>query len=174
MMKVTFVVVKRSRILIINYYRAPYLTWSLKCQEEEKLQRLKKIIIISCCGSVLTWTWKGLSYEMDFENVAKNWQILASIRAAAGFWIFRRHLWFLLKLNLFFPVNAKITPTAYVVRLILYLNSRQAFLTNAVSFYEEPIRGSVYFVWANSSRALTNIRAPGELLLSVGLLFAHQ
>jgi hypothetical protein len=32
-----------------------------------------------------------------------------------------------LKLNLFFPVNAKITPIAYVVRLILYLYSRQAF-----------------------------------------------
>jgi hypothetical protein len=41
---------------------------------------------------------------------------------------------FLLKLNIFFPVNAKITPIAYVVRLILYLYSRQAFLTNAVSF----------------------------------------
>jgi hypothetical protein len=53
---------------------------------------------------------------------------------------------FFWKLNLFFPVNAKITPIAYVVRLILYLDSRQAFLTNAVSFYEEPIRGSVYFV----------------------------
>jgi hypothetical protein len=28
---------------------------------------------------------KGLSYEMDFENVDENWQILAFIRAAAGF-----------------------------------------------------------------------------------------
>jgi hypothetical protein len=27
---------------------------------------------------------KGLSYEIDFKNVAKNLQILASIRAAAG------------------------------------------------------------------------------------------
>jgi hypothetical protein len=28
---------------------------------------------------------KGLSYEIDFENVDKNRQILALIRAAAGF-----------------------------------------------------------------------------------------
>jgi hypothetical protein len=28
---------------------------------------------------------KGLSYEIDFENVDKNLQILALIRAAAGF-----------------------------------------------------------------------------------------
>ncbi len=35
---------------------------------------------------------KGLSYEIDFENVDKNLQILALIRAAACFQIFRRHL----------------------------------------------------------------------------------
>jgi hypothetical protein len=29
---------------------------------------------------------KGLSYEIDFENVDENWQILALTRAAAGFW----------------------------------------------------------------------------------------
>jgi hypothetical protein len=28
---------------------------------------------------------KGLSYEIDFENVDENWQILALIRVAAGF-----------------------------------------------------------------------------------------
>ncbi len=28
---------------------------------------------------------KGLSYEIDFENFDENWQILALIRAAAGF-----------------------------------------------------------------------------------------
>jgi hypothetical protein len=28
---------------------------------------------------------KGLSYEIDFENVDENWQILALIRAVAGF-----------------------------------------------------------------------------------------
>jgi hypothetical protein len=43
-----------------------------------------------------------------------------------------------------------------------------------VLFYEQPIRGSVYFVEANRIKALTNIRAPGELQLPVGLLFAHQ
>ncbi len=28
---------------------------------------------------------KGLSYEIDFENVDENWQILALTRAAVGF-----------------------------------------------------------------------------------------
>jgi hypothetical protein len=28
---------------------------------------------------------KGLSYEIDFENVDANWQILALTRAAVGF-----------------------------------------------------------------------------------------
>ncbi len=41
---------------------------------------------------------KGLSYEIDFENV-ENWQILALTRAAAGFWIFQRHLWFLVEIK---------------------------------------------------------------------------
>ncbi len=66
------------------------------------------------------------------------------------------------------------TPIAYVIRLFLYLYPRQAFLTEAVLFYKEPIRGSVGFVSANKSKALTNIGAQGELQLSVGLLFAHQ
>ncbi len=66
------------------------------------------------------------------------------------------------------------TPIADVVRLFLYLYSQQAFLSEVVSFYKQPIRGSIGFVWANKSKALTNIRAPGELQLSVGLLFAHQ
>ncbi len=35
---------------------------------------------------------KGLSYEIDFKNVDENWQILALTRAAAGFWIFQKHL----------------------------------------------------------------------------------
>ncbi len=38
------------------------------------------------------------------------------------------------------------TPIAYVVVLFLYLYSRQAFLTEVVSFYKQPIRGSVGFV----------------------------
>ncbi len=38
----------------------------------------------------ITLYLKVLSYEIDFENVDENWQILAFIRAAAGFWIFRR------------------------------------------------------------------------------------
>ncbi len=40
-------------------------------------------------------TLKGLSHEIDFKNVDENGQILALTRAAAGFWIFRRLLWFL-------------------------------------------------------------------------------
>jgi hypothetical protein len=47
---------------------------------------------------------------------------------------------------MFFPVNAKMTPIAYVVRLFLYLYSRQAFLPEVVAFYKQPIRGSVGFV----------------------------
>ncbi len=82
-----------------------------------------------------------MSYEIEFENVYENWQILALTRAAAGFWIF-----FWLKENIFFPVNAKMTPIAYVVRLFLYLYSRQAFLTVVVLFYKQPIRGSIGFV----------------------------
>jgi hypothetical protein len=35
---------------------------------------------------------KGLSLEIDFENVDENQQMLVLIRAAAGFGIFRRHL----------------------------------------------------------------------------------
>jgi hypothetical protein len=62
---------------------------------------------------------KGLSYEIDFEDVDENLQILAQIRAAAGFRIFRRHLLFLIEIKHLFPVNAKITPIAYVIRLIL-------------------------------------------------------
>ncbi len=42
---------------------------------------------------------KELSYEIDFENVDENWQILALTRAAAGFWIFQRHLWFLVEIK---------------------------------------------------------------------------
>ncbi len=70
---------------------------------------------------------KGLSHEIDFENVDENWQILALTRAAADFWIFQRHLWFLVKIKPLLPVNAKMTPIAYVIRLFLYLYSRQAF-----------------------------------------------
>ncbi len=79
---------------------------------------------------------KGLSHEIDFKNVDENGQILALKRAAAGFWIFWGLLWFLVEINISFPLNAKITPIAYVVRLILYLSSWQAFRSNAVLIYE--------------------------------------
>ncbi len=65
-------------------------------------------------------------------------------------------------------------PIAYVIQLFLYLYFQQAFLTEVVLFYKHPVKGSVGFVEANRSKALTNIRAPGELQLSVELLFAHQ
>ncbi len=95
---------------------------------------------------MLKYCLKGLSYEIDFKNFDENWQILALTRAATGFSIFQRNLWFLVEIKHFFPVNAKITPIAYVIQLILYLYSRQAFLTKIVSFYKQPIRGSVRFV----------------------------
>jgi hypothetical protein len=51
------------------------------------------------------------------------------------------------------------TPIAYVIRLLLYLYCRQAFLSEVVWFYKQPIRGSVGFVSANRSKSLTNIQA---------------
>ncbi len=39
-------------------------------------------------------------------------------------------------------------------------------INNSLLCRNQPIRGSVCFVWANRSKALTNIRAPGELQLS--------
>ncbi len=42
---------------------------------------------------------KGLSHEMDFNNVDENWQMLALLSAAAGFWIFRMPLWFLIEIK---------------------------------------------------------------------------
>ncbi len=44
-------------------------------------QHSVEVIILLRTGDSL----KGLSYEVDFENVDVNWQILAIIRAAAGF-----------------------------------------------------------------------------------------
>ncbi len=44
------------------------------------------------------------------------------------------------------PVSAKMTPIAYVVRLFLHLYSWQAFLTEVVLFYKQPIRGRVGFL----------------------------
>ncbi len=90
---------------------------------------------------------KGLSYEIDFENVGENWQILALTRAAAGFWIFQRHLWFLVEIKHILSgkcwndADSLCSPIIFVP-----LYTRQAFLTEVVSFYKQPIRGSVGFV----------------------------
>ncbi len=46
---------------------------------------------------------KGLSHKIDFKNVDENEQILALTRAAAGFWMFRRLLWFLVEMKHQFP-----------------------------------------------------------------------
>ncbi len=37
------------------------------------------------CNKISAYALKGLSHEIDFKNVVKNGQILALIRAAAGF-----------------------------------------------------------------------------------------
>ncbi len=42
---------------------------------------------------------KGLSHEIDFNNAEENWQMLALISAAAGFWLFRRPLSFLVEIK---------------------------------------------------------------------------
>jgi hypothetical protein len=49
--------------------------------------------------SFLLISLKGPYHEIDFENVDENWQILALLRAEAGFWIFQRHLWFLVEIK---------------------------------------------------------------------------
>ncbi len=63
---------------------------------DDNRRRLSKPSVCSCGGE---WTTiytvpdlKGLSHEIDFKNVVENGQILALIRAAAGFLIFRRLL----------------------------------------------------------------------------------
>ncbi len=53
--------------------------------------------MVCICG--LAEVLKGLSHETDFKNVVENGQILASIRAAAGFLIFRRLLRFLVEIK---------------------------------------------------------------------------
>ncbi len=127
---------------------SPILMEALACNRRYRLQEGKKLFLLIAHSANIEQKWvsafafkeitlKGLSYEIDFENVDENWQILALTRAAAGFWIFQRHLWFLVEKNILFPVNAKITPKAYVIRLFLYLYSRQAFLTKVVSFYKQ-------------------------------------
>jgi hypothetical protein len=47
---------------------------------------------LSTCSEDRKNLLKGLSHEIDFKNVVENGQILALIRAAAGFLIFRRLL----------------------------------------------------------------------------------
>ena len=64
---------------------------------EKILQLYYSQLSLASCGL------KGLSYEIDFENVAKKGPRLV-------FEFFGGTSDFLLKLNLFFPVNAKITP----------------------------------------------------------------
>jgi hypothetical protein len=48
-----------------------------------------------------------------------------------------------LKENISFPVNAKITPIAYVFRLFLHLNSRQAL--HHVGFFKGKLRSQTVF-----------------------------
>ncbi len=48
-----------------------------------------------------------------------------------------------MKENISFPVNAKITPIAYVLRLTLHLNSRQAF--HHVGFFKGKSRSQTFF-----------------------------
>ncbi len=48
---------------------------------------------------------KGLSHEIDFDNIEKNWRMLALISAAAGFWFFQMHLWFLVEIK--HPLSGK-------------------------------------------------------------------
>ncbi len=69
--------------------------------------------------------------------------------------------------NIFFPVNAKILPTAFVIRLILKLNSRQAFILMQCR------------LMSNEAEAVPVLCKPIEAKLSdrphqVGLQLAHQ
>jgi hypothetical protein len=53
--------------------------------------------------------------------------------ATSGFWIFWRHLWILIEIKHLFPVNAKITPIAYVVRLIFVTELPASLLNMNIS-----------------------------------------
>ncbi len=64
----------------------------LKSQIEPQIIGWRNMLILQVNDA--TVSLKGLSHEMDFENVDEDWQTLVLIRAAAGFWIFWRHLWF--------------------------------------------------------------------------------
>ncbi len=73
---------------------------------------------------------KGLSYEIDWRKFTdlgldkgRGWFLNFSEASLIFSWN-----------KTSFPVNAKITPITYVIRLILLLDSWQAFLTNAVCF----------------------------------------
>jgi hypothetical protein len=57
---------------------------------------------------------KGLSHEIDFKKVGENLQVLALFGPQLVFEFFRGTSDFS-----FFPENAKITPIAYVLGLIL-------------------------------------------------------
>ncbi len=66
--------------------------------DTSRLHNMWRLIQLRTPGTLSICTMfgalKGLSHEMDFHNVDENWQILALLSAAAGFWIFRRPLWF--------------------------------------------------------------------------------
>jgi hypothetical protein len=53
-------------------------------QKTKFLQRGLYYFLYNGCFTNL-WTLKGLSYEIDLKNVDENGQILALLRAAAGF-----------------------------------------------------------------------------------------
>ncbi len=73
-------------------------TWD--CVSRERIQ---KLLFTVQADSSRSKHLKGLSHEIDFKNVDENGQILALTRAAAGFWIFQRLLWFLIEIKHQFP-----------------------------------------------------------------------
>jgi hypothetical protein len=79
------------------------------------------------------------------------------------FWFFRRDLWFLVEIKNILSGKCENHPDSLCnpINLVTELKAKP-FLPMNVSFYEQPIRGSVCFVYANRSKAMTIIRAPGE------------
>jgi hypothetical protein len=73
-------------IILQNNKRLPVCIFSIKIAAIGSSS--KRVTVLEGLVSNL----KGLSHEIDFKNVVENGQILALIRAAAGFLIFRRLL----------------------------------------------------------------------------------
>ncbi len=103
-----FIIYARKSILCSNTAVQSRKAWWQFLNSSWKLNRTcqvlstehrKKSNFLPTSNTATSFTLKGLSHEIDFKNVDENWQILALTRAAAGYWIFQWHLWFLVEIK---------------------------------------------------------------------------